>query len=110
MSKNILVYCGSSAGFDPIYEQEVKKLAAALIKKEATIIFGAGSVGLMGILADEYIRLGGKCHGTLPDRHSGFADPVACPIATFVGDQSTIPPATCPSAVTGVVKAASWKT
>ena len=66
MSKKILVYCGSSAGFDPIYENEVKKLAAALIKYQATIVFGAGSVGLMGVLADEYLRLGGQCIGVIP--------------------------------------------
>lgn len=66
MSKKILVYCGSSAGFDPIYETEVKKLAAALKKYEATIVFGAGSVGLMGVLADEYLRLGGECIGVIP--------------------------------------------
>jgi len=66
MSKKILVYCGSSAGFDSIYEQEVKKLAAALKKYDATIVFGGGSVGLMGILADEYLRLGGHCIGIFP--------------------------------------------
>ena len=66
MSKKILVYCGSSAGFDPIYETEVKKLATALKKHEATIVFGAGSVGLMGVLADEYLRLGGECIGVIP--------------------------------------------
>ncbi len=66
MSKKILVYCGSSTGFDSIYEKEVKKLAAALKKHDATIVFGAGSVGLMGILADEYLRLGGQCIGVIP--------------------------------------------
>lgn len=66
MSKKILVYCGSSKGFDPIYENEVKKLAAALKKYDTTIIFGAGSVGLMGVLADEYLRLGGNCIGVIP--------------------------------------------
>ena len=66
MSKNLLAYCGSSKGKQPIYENEVKKLAAALKKYDAKIIFGAGSVGLMGVLADEYLRFGGECLGVIP--------------------------------------------
>jgi uncharacterized protein (TIGR00730 family) len=66
MSKNVLIYCGSSKGHDSIYENEVKKLAQALKKHDCKIIFGAGSVGLMGVLADEFLRLGGECIGVIP--------------------------------------------
>jgi uncharacterized protein (TIGR00730 family) len=66
MSKNVLIYCGSSKGHNAIYENEVKKLAQALKNHDCKIIFGAGSVGLMGVLADEFLRLGGECLGVIP--------------------------------------------
>lgn len=66
MSKKILIYCGSSKGNNPVYEEEVKRLAQELKKHDCTIIFGAGSVGLMGVMADEYLRLGGEVIGVIP--------------------------------------------
>lgn len=67
MIKNVLIYCGSSKGHSPIYEQEARALAQALVAKDIRLIFGAGSVGLMGVLADEFLRLGGYCIGVIPD-------------------------------------------
>jgi uncharacterized protein (TIGR00730 family) len=66
MSKKILVYCGSSKGHNPIYEQEAKKLVHALKRYDCELIFGAGSVGIMGVLADEYLKIGGQCVGVIP--------------------------------------------
>ena len=66
MSKTILVYCGSSKGHNPIYEAEAKALMQAFKKYDCKLIFGAGSVGIMGILADEYLRLGGHVIGVIP--------------------------------------------
>ncbi|MFY9160691.1 TIGR00730 family Rossman fold protein [Aquirufa ecclesiirivi] len=66
MSKKILIYCGSSKGNNPVYEEEVKRLAQELKKHDCSIIFGAGSVGLMGVMADEYLRLGGEVIGVIP--------------------------------------------
>lgn len=66
MSKTILVYCGSSKGHNPIYEAEAKALMHAFKKYDCKLIFGAGSVGIMGVLADEYLRLGGHVIGVIP--------------------------------------------
>lgn len=66
MSKTILVYCGSSKGYNPIYEAEAKALMQAFKKHDCKLIFGAGSVGIMGVLADEYLRLGGHVIGVIP--------------------------------------------
>ena len=66
MSKKILVYCGSSKGHNPIYEQEAKRLVHALKRYDCELIFGAGSVGIMGVLADEYLKIGGRCVGVIP--------------------------------------------
>jgi uncharacterized protein (TIGR00730 family) len=66
MSKTILVYCGSSKGYNPVYEEEAKALMQAFKKYDCKLIFGAGSVGIMGVLADEYLRLGGHVIGVIP--------------------------------------------
>ncbi len=66
MSKKILVYCGSSKGHNPIYEQEAKRLVHAMKRYDCELIFGAGSVGIMGVLADEYLKIGGRCVGVIP--------------------------------------------
>lgn len=65
--KRVAVYCGSSKGFDKIYSAEVAKLAAYLVKNDITVIYGAGNVGLMGILANEIIRLQGQVIGVIPE-------------------------------------------
>jgi uncharacterized protein (TIGR00730 family) len=81
MSKRILVYCGSSKGHNPVYEQEAKKLVHALKRYDCELIFGAGSVGLMGVLADEYLKIGGQCVGVIPSfmepwevKHTGIQE------------------------------------
>ena len=66
MSKKILIYCGSSKGHNPVYAEQVVKLAQALHAHGCQVIFGAGSVGLMGVLADEFLRLGGHAIGVIP--------------------------------------------
>jgi uncharacterized protein (TIGR00730 family) len=81
MSKTILVYCGSSKGYNPIYEAEAKALMQAFKKHDCQLIFGAGSVGIMGVLADEYLRLGGHVIGVIPSfmepwevKHTGIQE------------------------------------
>ena len=81
MSKKILVYCGSSKGHNPIYEQEAKRLVHAMKRYDCELIFGAGSVGIMGVLADEYLRLGGHVIGVIPSfmepwevKHTGIQE------------------------------------
>jgi uncharacterized protein (TIGR00730 family) len=81
MSKKILVYCGSSKGHNPVYEQEAKKLVHALKRYDCELIFGAGSVGIMGVLADEYLKIGGQCVGVIPSfmepwevKHTGIQE------------------------------------
>jgi uncharacterized protein (TIGR00730 family) len=81
MSKKILVYCGSSKGHNSVYEQEAKKLVHALKRYDCELIFGAGSVGIMGVLADEYLKIGGQCVGVIPSfmepwevKHTGIQE------------------------------------
>lgn len=41
-------------------------MAAAMVERDLRLVYGAGSVGLMGIVADEVLRLGGEVLGVIP--------------------------------------------
>lgn len=64
--KSIAVYCGSSKGTNPIYQEVAEELGKALASQNITLIYGAGSVGLMGILANKVLENGGKATGVIP--------------------------------------------
>lgn len=66
--KRIAVYCGSSVGDDEIYSTKAKELAQILFSKNLGVVYGGGNVGLMGVLADEMLRLGGEVTGVIPKR------------------------------------------
>lgn len=65
---SICVYCGANAGANPKYADGTRALAVALAEREITLVYGGGSVGLMGILADTMLEAGGHVVGVLP-RH-----------------------------------------
>ena len=58
--RSLCVYCGSAPGNSPVYAQATRSLAAALVAHNINLVYGGGNVGLMGILADEALRLGGR--------------------------------------------------
>jgi uncharacterized protein (TIGR00730 family) len=64
--KRILVYCGSAKGNEEVYAASAITLAKLLIKHHLGLVYGGGNIGLMGILADEVLRLGGEAIGVIP--------------------------------------------
>ncbi|MES2069345.1 MAG: TIGR00730 family Rossman fold protein [Pseudomonadota bacterium] len=64
--KSICVYCGSSAGASPIYTEAAQALARQFVANDIALVYGGGNVGLMGVIADEVMRLGGKATGVIP--------------------------------------------
>lgn len=64
--KSICVYCGSSAGASPDYAGAAKLLARVLVDDNISLVYGGGNVGLMGVIADEVLRLGGEATGVIP--------------------------------------------
>jgi uncharacterized protein (TIGR00730 family) len=64
--KAICVYCGANAGVSPRYAEMARALAAALVEHNLALVYGGGNVGLMGIIADEVLRLGGEVTGVIP--------------------------------------------
>jgi uncharacterized protein (TIGR00730 family) len=64
--KSIAVYCGASVGANPVYAIGARALARALVEHNIALVYGGGNVGLMGIIADEVLRLGGEVTGVIP--------------------------------------------
>jgi uncharacterized protein (TIGR00730 family) len=64
--KSVLVYCGSSSGTNPIYAEMAEMLGVELVKRKMKLIYGGGSVGLMGVIADSVMENGGEVIGVIP--------------------------------------------
>lgn len=64
---NVCVYCGSSAGSDPIYEQAARTLGRALAMAKIGLVYGGGGIGLMGALARSVLDNGGFVTGIIPE-------------------------------------------
>src|ERR1700732_3588243 len=63
----VCVYCGSSAGTEPAFGEAAGQFGKILAEGGVRLIYGGGSVGLMGILADAVVAHGGKATGIIPD-------------------------------------------
>jgi uncharacterized protein (TIGR00730 family) len=64
--QRVCVYCGSSNGARPAYADAAKELGRILVDNGIELVYGGASKGLMGIIADEVLRLGGRAHGVIP--------------------------------------------
>lgn len=75
--KSIAVYCGASFGVNPLYADTARALAQVLVEHNISLVYGGGNVGLMGVIADEVLRLGGEATGVIPralvEREAGHA-------------------------------------
>ena len=64
--KSICFYCGSSVGINPVYREDAIRLAQLFVEHQIKLVNGGGSIGLMGIMADTILALGGVCTGVIP--------------------------------------------
>lgn len=64
--KSICVYCGSSAGNNPTYREAGLTLGRALAKHKIRLIYGGGSRGIMGAVAEGAMQNGGDVLGIIP--------------------------------------------
>lgn len=64
---SLCVYCGSRSGRIDTYAAAACALAQAMVERDIGLVYGGASVGIMGILADEVLRLGGKAVGVIPE-------------------------------------------
>lgn len=65
--ERVCVYAGSSTGTDAGYSLAAAELARALVARGHGIVYGGGRVGLMGVVADTAIELGGEVIGVIPE-------------------------------------------
>ncbi|MDO8651189.1 MAG: TIGR00730 family Rossman fold protein [Undibacterium sp.] len=64
--KSICVFCGSSTGASEAHDTGARQLAANLVDRQLALVYGGGNVGLMGVIANEVLRLGGHVTGVIP--------------------------------------------
>jgi uncharacterized protein (TIGR00730 family) len=76
---SVCVFCGSSSGNDPVYRNAAQSFGKALVRRGLGLVYGGGSVGLMGVIADTVLAAGGEVTGIIPDslatkeiRHDGL--------------------------------------
>ena len=77
----ICVFCGSRPGDRPEFAEAAELLGIYLAESGHTLVYGGGSTGIMGILADAILQNSGKVIGVIPQHlarpelmHSGVAD------------------------------------
>ncbi len=65
--KNICVYCGSGAGRNPVFAEAARTLGRALAEANIGLVYGGGSLGLMGVIAREVLEHDGHVTGIIPE-------------------------------------------
>ncbi len=64
--KRVCVFCGSSAGASPAYQEAARRLGSALVRRGLGLVYGGASIGLMGAVADAVLAAGGEAIGVIP--------------------------------------------
>jgi|SRR6516164_2500112 len=65
--RKICVYCGSGPGTDPAFVESARAFGAILAKNGVGLVFGGGTVGLMGAIAKSVLDHGGSVTGIIPE-------------------------------------------
>ena len=63
---SIAVFCGSSAGADPVFAAAARAVGLEIARRGWTLVYGGGSVGLMGLLADAALSAQCRVVGVIP--------------------------------------------
>lgn len=66
MTKRLCVFCGSQKGTNPAFANEAAQLGRAMVGRGVELVFGAGHIGLMGVVADAVLEAGGRAIGVIP--------------------------------------------
>jgi uncharacterized protein (TIGR00730 family) len=65
--KTVCVYCGSGPGTNPLFTEAAKAFGKALAENGIRLVYGGGSLGLMGAVATSVLDHGGAVTGIIPD-------------------------------------------
>jgi uncharacterized protein (TIGR00730 family) len=83
---SLAVFCGSKNGAYPLFKAHAKELGTLMAEKNITLVYGGGSKGLMGAVADAVMEKGGKVTGIIPEilleweaQHEGITELIVVP-------------------------------
>ena len=65
--RTVCVYCGSGPGTNPHFLEAAKALGQALAENGIRLVYGGGSLGIMGAVASSVLDHGGQVTGIIPD-------------------------------------------
>jgi uncharacterized protein (TIGR00730 family) len=69
--RTLCVYCGSSPGTDPDFTDAARRLGRILAVNRVGLVFGGGSIGMMGAVAGAVLEHGGSVTGIIPEFLTG---------------------------------------
>jgi len=69
--RTICVYCGSQPGTDPDFVSAARQFGKILAENKVGLVYGGGSIGLMGELAKSVLHHGGTVTGIIPEALTG---------------------------------------
>ena len=64
---SVCVFCGSRTGADDAYSRAARELGRILVERGIRLVYGGGSIGLMGVLVEAVIEGGGQVTGVIPE-------------------------------------------
>jgi len=64
--RRLAVYCGSASGAEPKFAAAARATAEAMAASGVDLVYGGGRLGLMGLMADSVLELGGRVYGVIP--------------------------------------------
>ncbi len=64
--RRLCVFCGSAVGGPAVYADAARRLGEVMAGQDLELVFGAGHIGLMCVLADAVLAAGGVAIGVIP--------------------------------------------
>ncbi len=64
---SLCVFCGSRSGTNPAFIESARATGLALAEQGIRLVYGGGSVGMMGAVADACLAAGGEVIGVIPE-------------------------------------------
>ena len=65
--RTVCVYCGSGPGTNPRFMEAAKALGKVFAESDVRLVYGGGSLGMMGAVASSVLDHGGRVTGIIPD-------------------------------------------
>lgn len=64
---SLCVFCGSRTGSDSVFATAAEQLGRTLAERGVRLVYGGGSIGLMGVVMNAVLDHGGEATGVIPE-------------------------------------------